>query len=230
MPRSRSAVREAPLLQAPEDIEVNGYRLSLEGRYCHLAAARALSRSSPEPSGRDSSSRGVGASRASALEPFREFDVTALIPHLRLADRAAAALESHERHIGVQRLGGTREQRSMATKLLDDRWHDWPIVLVQNDRTVDGTYDFRDDATGVRYQYQNMYRDRVSSGRRFLYYRGVRGQDGERGVAEYFGAGRIGRVHLDRDAEYHRERWWSCDIEDYIGFEPPVASCQVTDA
>ncbi len=72
-----------------------------------------------------------------------------------------------------------------------------PLVLVQADATVGGEYDDWNDLTGEQYRFPNQYRNRVISGRRFIYYRGVRRQGGGRGQAEYFGHGRIGAVWLD---------------------------------
>jgi hypothetical protein len=48
------------------------------------------------------------------------------------------------------------------------------LVLVENEVTVDGKYDFWADDTGVQYHYPNQYRNRVRPGREFVYYRGVR--------------------------------------------------------
>ena len=71
-----------------------------------------------------------------------------------------------------------------------------PLVLTQNEVTVDSEYDFWRDDTGVLYQYPNIYRNRVRTGRPFIYYRGVRRLGGRRGEAEYFGRGIIGDIWL----------------------------------
>ena len=70
----------------------------------------------------------------------------------------------------------------------------YALVLVENEETVGQRYDFWADDTGVQYQFPNMYRKRVTEGRPFVYYRGVRRAGGKRGAAEYFGTGVIGEV------------------------------------
>ena len=57
-----------------------------------------------------------------------------------------------------------------------------PIVLVENEVTAGGRYDHWQDVTDERYQFPNVYRNKVQLGRRFIYYRGVRRADkkGER--------------------------------------------------
>lgn len=102
-----------------------------------------------------------------------------------------------------------------------------PIILVQNEVTVGGKYDFWADETGVRYQFPNRYKNRIRPGRPFLYYRGVRRASGKRSQAEYFGFGEIGEVWRDpdqaRDTQPSRRRWY-CSIEDYAPFPEPVPS------
>ena len=61
----------------------------------------------------------------------------------------------------------------------------YALVLVENEETVGQRYDFWADDTGVQYQFPNMYRKRVTEGRPFVYYRGVRRAGGKRGAAEY---------------------------------------------
>jgi len=103
---------------------------------------------------------------------------------------------------------------------------DDPIVLVENERTLDSTYENWQDITGEQYHYPNTYKGRVREGRRFIYYRGVRRSGGIRGTAEYFGAGRIGGVWPDpANDERPRARWqWFCSIEDYQPFLAAVPS------
>ena len=100
-----------------------------------------------------------------------------------------------------------------------------PIVLVQNEATVGGEYDFWEDHTGVQYQYPNQYRNRIRSGRPFVYYRGVRRADGSRGEQEYFGRGVIGRTWLDPSQPADipkKDRRWYCAVEDFEEFSKPV--------
>jgi hypothetical protein len=99
------------------------------------------------------------------------------------------------------------------------------LVLVENEVTVGGEYDFWADDTGVRYQFPNTYRNRVRPGRPFVYYRGVRRSGGRRGVSEYFGAGVIGEVWVDPEQPADtpaRNRRWYCAIEEYQPFHAPV--------
>lgn len=99
------------------------------------------------------------------------------------------------------------------------------LVLVENEVTVGGQYDFWADDTGVQYQYPNQYRNRVQSGLSFVYYRGVRRGGGTRGTAEYFGVGVIGEIWSDPSqgpqASAHSRRWY-CSIEEYVEFDKPV--------
>lgn len=74
---------------------------------------------------------------------------------------------------------------------------DMPLVLVENEVTVDERHSSWKDVTGERYHFPNQYRNRVIEGREFVYYRGVRRSDGTRGTPEYFGRGRIGEVWRD---------------------------------
>ena len=100
-----------------------------------------------------------------------------------------------------------------------------PLVLVENEVTLDGRYDFWADETGVRYQYPNQYRNKVQTGRPFVYYRGVRRAGRKRGPTEYFGVGTIGEIWRDpeipEDAPKRGWRWY-CAIEDYQSFAAPV--------
>ena len=87
----------------------------------------------------------------------------------------------------------------------------YTLVLVENEVTMGGEYDFWADDTGVQYQFPNAYRNRVASGRLFVYYRGVRRAGGRRGKAEYFGTGIIGDVWQDPDQGTNtpaRQRRW----------------------
>lgn len=99
------------------------------------------------------------------------------------------------------------------------------LVLVENEVTVGGEYDFWADDTGVRYHFPNQYRNRVRPGLPFVYYRGVRRAARERGVAEYFGTGTIGEVWPDPAQPPDtpaRNRRWFCAVEDYQPFPTPI--------
>jgi len=99
------------------------------------------------------------------------------------------------------------------------------LVLVENEVTVGGDYDFWADDTGVQYHYPNQYRNRVRPGRLFVYYRGVRRARGRRGNAEYFGSGIIGDVWPDPAQPTETppaKRRWLCSIEQYAPFSRPV--------
>jgi hypothetical protein len=103
------------------------------------------------------------------------------------------------------------------------------LVLVENETTYGGSYDHWSDVTGVEYHFPNQYRNKVTPGRPFLYYRGVRRFGGVRGAAEYFGVGRIGQVWPDADnAELpSRRNWtWHCEVVDYVPFSHPVVATE----
>ena len=99
------------------------------------------------------------------------------------------------------------------------------LVLAENEATAGGEYDFWADDTGSRYHFPNSYRNRVQTGCRFVYYRGVRRKDKKRGAAEYFGTGLIGEVWRDPEQPLDtpaRERRWYCAIDEYEPFDAPV--------
>ena len=101
----------------------------------------------------------------------------------------------------------------------------YAIVLVENEVTMGGKYDFWADDTGVQYQFPNAYLKRVIAGRPFVYYRGVRRAGGRRGAAEYFGTGVIADIWQDLDQPRNtpaRQRRWFCAIENYEPFDVPV--------
>ena len=100
-----------------------------------------------------------------------------------------------------------------------------PIILVENERTAGGLYDHWQDLTGQRYQYPNQYKNKVSPGELFIYYKGTRRADGSRGPAHYFGCGVVGDIELDQniDESTPKKNWkWVCSIEDYVEFTNPV--------
>src|SRR5438552_909557 len=88
-----------------------------------------------------------------------------------------------------------------------------PLVLVENERTLGGAYDHWADRTGEMYHFPNQYRSRMIEGRRFIYYRGVRREGNRRGIAEYFGCGRIGTTWRDDSVSPETKkahwRWFS---------------------
>ncbi len=99
------------------------------------------------------------------------------------------------------------------------------LVLVENEVTMGSEYHFWEDHTGVQYQYPNQFKNRIRSGRPFVYYRGVRRRGSRRGRAEYFGTGTIGQVWRDPTIPrgVPRRSWrWFCSMEDYRPFEQPV--------
>lgn len=67
-----------------------------------------------------------------------------------------------------------------------------PLVLVQDERTLGGQYDFWDAVEGDRYHFPNQYKNWVRYHDRFVYYKGSRRADGTKTTPEYFGVGRIG--------------------------------------
>jgi hypothetical protein len=99
------------------------------------------------------------------------------------------------------------------------------LVLVENEVTAGGRYDHWQDVTGERYQFPNQYRNKIVTGRPFVYYRGVRRADGTRGVPEYFGCGTVGSTYLDPTSDPNApksRRKWICEIDDYRPFPMPV--------
>jgi hypothetical protein len=99
------------------------------------------------------------------------------------------------------------------------------IILVQNEVTAGGKYDFWDDDTGVRYHFPNQYINKVKEGEWFIYYRGSRRKNKSRAVPEYFGFGRISKISPDPQNDYTQSRKylrWYCEFVDYIPFAHPV--------
>jgi hypothetical protein len=97
-----------------------------------------------------------------------------------------------------------------------------PIVLTTNEKIISG-HTWK-DREGEQYHFPNQYRNKIVSGERFVYYRGVHRADGKRGKMEYFGVGLIGDVWLDPDTEDLNagNRNWYCSIENYVPFSNPV--------
>jgi hypothetical protein len=100
-----------------------------------------------------------------------------------------------------------------------------PLVLVENEVTVDARYDDWKDVTGERYHFPNQYRNRFVVGRPFVYYRGTRRISRQRGTPEYFGVGTVGEVWQDPETEGDnraRQRHWFAELQDYRAFPRPV--------
>jgi hypothetical protein len=100
-----------------------------------------------------------------------------------------------------------------------------PLILVQNEITAGNKYDHWQDDEGVQYHFPNQYIGKVREGEVFIYYRGSRRADNKRGIPEYFGCGKIGKVWLDplTDIKKPRYSWhWYCEIVDYIPFKYTV--------
>ncbi|CAA9336651.1 MAG: hypothetical protein AVDCRST_MAG68-3399 [uncultured Gemmatimonadetes bacterium] len=101
-----------------------------------------------------------------------------------------------------------------------------PLVLAQNERTVNPRFANFENVTGEQFHFIDNYRRRVVPGELIVYYRGVRRADGSRRtVPEYFGCGRIGEVWRDlrADDSAPRAEWrWYCSIEEYEPFVTPV--------
>lgn len=94
-----------------------------------------------------------------------------------------------------------------------------PLVLTMNDVTLNHSWD---DIEGVKYHFPNQYKNLVEEGEPFVYYRGVHRANGRRGLAEYFGMGRIGKITLDPASENESRPARYCAIEDYRPFAKPV--------
>ena len=70
------------------------------------------------------------------------------------------------------------------------------LVLVQNEATKGGDYDFWEDNTGEQYHYPNTYKNKVLTGSNFIYYKSRLRKDGSYGEAGYFGFGTIGEIFV----------------------------------
>lgn len=102
-----------------------------------------------------------------------------------------------------------------------------PLILVQNEITAGNKYDHWQDDEGVQYHFPNQYKGKVKEGEAFIYYKGSRRADNKRGIPEYFGFGRIGKVWRDPlpNKKKHKNRPdWYCEIIDYIPFKYTVPS------
>lgn len=76
-----------------------------------------------------------------------------------------------------------------------------------------------EDKTGVHYHFPfSKYKNLITSGSKFIYYRGSRGPKGERVIPEYFGTGLVGPISSDPSntkAAY-------CQIINYQPFIRPI--------
>lgn len=104
-----------------------------------------------------------------------------------------------------------------------------PLVLVQNERTVNEKYEHWKNVTGEQYHFPNQYKNRIVPGTPFVYYQGTRRADRKPGTPEYFGCGVIGEVWRDDEIPKStpKNQWaWFCEIDDYLPFKMPVPSKQ----
>jgi hypothetical protein len=100
-----------------------------------------------------------------------------------------------------------------------------PIVLVQNEVTIDPQYENWQDETGKQYHFPNAYVNLIAEGKPFVYYRGTRRIGDQRKTPEYFGSGTIGTIAPDptiRGDGPKRNRKWFATIRNYVAFEAPV--------
>jgi hypothetical protein len=96
-----------------------------------------------------------------------------------------------------------------------------PLVLVHNDVVANPQHEW-DDKEGVHYHYPAKYQSKIKTGEPFVYYRGVHRVGGKRGAAEYVGAGLVGYIWPDPNADRKSRRAFYCAIEDYQRFAIPV--------
>jgi hypothetical protein len=96
-----------------------------------------------------------------------------------------------------------------------------PLVLVHNDVVANPQHEW-DDKEGVQYHYPAKYQSKIKTDEPFVYYRGVHRVGGKRGAAEYVGAGRVGHIWPDPNADRKSRRAFYCGIEDYQPFAVPV--------
>jgi hypothetical protein len=68
------------------------------------------------------------------------------------------------------------------------------------------------------------YQSKIKTGETFVYYRGVYRVGGKRGAAEYVGAGRVGHIWPDPNADRKSRRAFFRGIEDYQRFAVPVSA------
>lgn len=90
-----------------------------------------------------------------------------------------------------------------------------PLVLTQNEVTESG-HDYG-DVLGVSYEYPQRYRNLISAGERFVYYRGRRTTIGPTQPQVYLGTGIIGPI-----SPSSTEGLLTCLIEEYRPFRQPV--------
>jgi len=90
-----------------------------------------------------------------------------------------------------------------------------PLVLAQNESTESG-HSYADEL-GVEYEYPTMYRSRIRTGERFIYYRGRRRADGSLQPQVYLGAGVVGSISSSTS-----QGRLVCEIKDFRAFDPPI--------
>ncbi len=100
-----------------------------------------------------------------------------------------------------------------------------PLILVQNEVTANSKFEKWKDIEGEQYHYPNKYKNKITEGESFIYYRGARRSTGKRETPEYFGFGKIGRIWLDVESVESGRKIdleWFCEITDYVPFINPV--------
>lgn len=97
-----------------------------------------------------------------------------------------------------------------------------PLVLTQNLGYSIPDFSYA-DIEGERYQYPNIYRNRIRPGRRFIYYRGSRDVDGRKRTPDYFGHGMISDVVRESpEGTPGHQTLWIASIDSYEKFDAPV--------
>lgn len=89
-----------------------------------------------------------------------------------------------------------------------------PLVLTQNE--VNLSDDSYADVLGERYEYPFKYKNVITSGERFVYYRGGRRKKGARELPVYLGTGVIGNI-VPVSTEL-----FQCTIENFMPFARPL--------
>ena len=88
-----------------------------------------------------------------------------------------------------------------------------PIILVDADMKNHDKYDWK-DRIGEVHHFPNIYINKITTGRKFIYYRPH--------SAGYFGTGIIADVTIDPSTEnvkHRKDNKWFCDIVEYEEFK-----------
>lgn len=91
-----------------------------------------------------------------------------------------------------------------------------PLILTSNEATASGH--IYEDITGVSYEYPARYRNVITEGERFIYYRGRQLPSGGRQPQVYFGSGVIGPVRPSQN----QPDYFVCEVLDYYAFNTPL--------